>query len=113
MSTEETELVVLGALLLGDRSLLEAVRPLLDADHFSREEHRHVFRAYLALEEQDEPIDIVTVQDELMRRGVLTSVGGYPFLMTLAEQVPIVYGTERARADARRIRGDSGPRGAG
>jgi len=84
----EAEMAVLGAMLLGDRGAIERVTEVLSKEDFYREAHARIYEGMLALSERDEPVDIVTLKDELTRRGVLDQVGGYLYLMQLAEFVP-------------------------
>uniref|UniRef100_UPI0037535229 DnaB-like helicase C-terminal domain-containing protein n=1 Tax=Armatimonas sp. TaxID=1872638 RepID=UPI0037535229 len=84
----EAEMAVLGSMLLGDRSAIERVTEFLDKQDFYREAHGRIFEAMLSLVDKDEPVDIVTLKDELTRRGTLEQTGGYVYLMQLAEYVP-------------------------
>jgi replicative DNA helicase len=83
----EAEEAVIGGVLLENGALdraLEAVEP----DDFYREAHRKIMRAMLSLHARNEPVDLVTLADELRRRGDLADVGGSPYLVELAEKVP-------------------------
>lgn len=111
MADEVTERTLLGAVLLGDSPILEAVRPFVAAEHFSKAAHRHVFGAYVALTDVGKSIDLVSVKGELTRRGVFAAIGGYSFLIALAEASPLSYSAAQARADARHIRDAAGPPG--
>ncbi|MBB6051034.1 replicative DNA helicase [Armatimonas rosea] len=84
----EAEMAVLGSMLLGDRNAIERVTEFLDKQDFYREAHGRIFEAMLSLVDKDEPVDIVTLKDELTRRGTLEQTGGYLYLMQLAEYVP-------------------------
>ena len=84
----EAEMAVLGSMLLGDRNAIERVTEFLEKQDFYREAHGRIFEAMLALIDKDEPVDIVTLKDELTRRGTLEQTGGYLYLMQLAEYVP-------------------------
>jgi len=84
----EAELAVLGALLI-DPSTVDEVAPLLDPQDFYRDAHREVFLAILELlSSPGRQVDVITVSDQLRKRGTLDGVGGLPFLMELAEIVP-------------------------
>jgi replicative DNA helicase len=84
----EAEMAVLGSMLLGDSGAIERVTEFLDKQDFYREAHGRIYEAMLALVDKVEPVDIVTLKDELTRRGSLEQVGGYLYLMQLAEYVP-------------------------
>lgn len=83
----EAEVAVLGALLQDSEALLKAI-DALRPDHFYREAHRRVFDAALALFARNEPVDLITLTDELRRRGELEGVGGPAALAALVEAVP-------------------------
>ena len=78
---------MLGAMLLSPGAI-GAVTEILDAGHFYRESHRRIFRAALALERKAEPVDAITVAEELERRGELEEAGGRVRLHELAALVP-------------------------
>lgn len=84
----EAEMAVLGAMLLGDRGAIEKATEVLEREDFYREAHAHIYEAMVALTEKDEPVDIVTLKDELGRKGSLEALGGVPYLMALADYVP-------------------------
>jgi replicative DNA helicase len=84
----EAEMAVLGALLLGDRRAVEKSSEILTRDDFYREAHGRIFDAMMALAEKDEPVDIITLRNELGTRGTLDAVGGISYLMQLGDFVP-------------------------
>ena len=83
----EAEESVLGGVLLENGALDRALE-LVEPEDFYREAHRKIMRAMLSLHERNEPVDLVTLSDELRRRGDLQDVGGSPYLVELAEKVP-------------------------
>ena len=78
----EAERAVLGGMLLDRESLPKAVELLKPAD-FYKEGHRKIFDATLALFERNEPVDLLTVSEELKRRATLEEVGGAAALAAL------------------------------
>ncbi len=84
----EAEQAVLGAMLLGGRTAIERATEILSREDFYREAHAHIFDAMVALTEKDEPVDIITLRDELIRRGAQETVGGPSYLMALADVLP-------------------------
>src|SRR3712207_8436770 len=64
-----------------------AVSEILDAGDFYRESHAKIYRAALALYAKGEPVDAITLVDELEQRGELTDVGGRVRLHELAALV--------------------------
>jgi replicative DNA helicase len=84
----EAEMAVLGAMLLGDRASIERAAETLQREDFYRDAHGQIFDAMLHLAESDEPVDPITLKDELSRRNLLDAVGGIPYVVQLAEFVP-------------------------
>src|SRR5438105_10417978 len=83
----EAEESVLGAMLLSPGAI-GAVSEILDAKDFYRESHAKMYRASLALYAKGEPVDAITLTDELEERGELEDVGGRVRLHELAALVP-------------------------
>jgi replicative DNA helicase len=83
----EAEISVLGAVLQEPGALLRAMEVLRPED-FYKEAHRKIFRACLDLFERNEPVDLVTLANELMRRKQLDEVGGASQLSALVDAVP-------------------------
>jgi replicative DNA helicase len=83
----EAEESVLGAMLLSPGAI-GAVSEVLDASDFYRESHAKVYRAALALYAKGEPVDAITLVDELEERGELEEVGGRVRSHELAALVP-------------------------
>jgi replicative DNA helicase len=65
-----------------------AVSEIVDAGDFYRESHAKIYRAALALYAKGEPVDAITLTDELEERGELDAVGGRVRLHELAALVP-------------------------
>jgi len=85
----EAEQAVLGSILLSDRSLYalvigEGLRP----EDFFLERHTLVFKAMLALYNESQAVDLLTVAERLERMGALERVGGRPALEELTAFVP-------------------------
>ena len=83
----EAEESVLGACLISEKALAQ-VREVLSPSDFYSPRNEKVFRAILALAEQDKPVDPVTLGDVLRRDGQLEDVGGKSYLFTLVNGVP-------------------------
>ncbi|MBC8137196.1 MAG: hypothetical protein H8F28_15050, partial [Fibrella sp.] len=79
----EAEIAVLGAMMLGERGAVERASEMITRDDFYRDAHGQIFDSMLHLAEKDEPVDIITLKDELGRRGHLDTVGGIGYLMQL------------------------------
>jgi len=68
-------------------ALLKAMEVLRPED-FYKEAHRKIFRGCVDLFERNEPVDLVTLANELMRRKQLDEVGGASQLSALVDAVP-------------------------
>ncbi|HWT93604.1 MAG TPA: replicative DNA helicase [Solirubrobacteraceae bacterium] len=85
----EAEQSVLGAILLSERALYALViEEGLKADDFYRRKHQVVYEAMLKLYGESEPIDVITVTEELKLRGTLEEAGGQSGVDALAAAVP-------------------------
>jgi replicative DNA helicase len=85
--SREAEEAVLGAILLSDQAANE-VMDKLASDDFYVPAHQSIFEAIVALYNSNQPLDAVTVSEELRRRGNLEKVGGVGYLTRLVEVVP-------------------------
>ena len=83
----EAEQSVLGSVLL-DNEAYGIVEGTVRADHFYKEGHRKIFRAMERLAQRNEPIDLVTLTEELRQTGELENIGSVPYLIGLADSVP-------------------------
>ncbi len=83
----EAEQSSLGSMML-ERTALEKGMEILSAEDFYRPAHQEVFDALVSLAERDEPVDLITLQEELRKRGKLEDCGGTEYLMALVESVP-------------------------
>ena len=82
----EIESQVIGAMLL-DREAIPVVVEILDEDSFHADYHRKIFQAVMAMFERSEPVDIITLSEELRKRGHLETVGGGTYLAQLTTEV--------------------------
>ncbi len=78
---------VLGAMLM-DKNAISRVVELLDADSFYRDAHRYIYESVLNLFDRGEPIDLVTVTDDLRKSGKLDGAGGSVYITDLLSAVP-------------------------
>jgi replicative DNA helicase len=83
----EAEEAVLGALLIDSDAIIR-VSTILKPDDFYREKNGWIYSATLALHERHEPIDFLTLCDELERKGQLDQVGGPAYLTGLINAEP-------------------------
>jgi len=82
----EAEMSVLGAILQSNEAFLKCLE-LLRPEHFYRDAHRKIYSAAHGLFWRSEPVDLITLTNELRRRGELEDVGSSAFLTSLVEAV--------------------------
>lgn len=85
----QAEESVLGAMLLSRDAIADVVE-ILDADHFYKPAHGHLYEAIISLYSGGEPVDAVTVSDELKRAGLLDEVGGQEVLLDFQARTPAI-----------------------
>ncbi len=85
--SNDAEMAVLGAMML-EKEAASKVIQLLPPDSFYREAHRIIYQSMLALAERNQPIDIITLNDELRRVDKLADVGGSHYLSELNLRTP-------------------------
>jgi len=83
----EAERAVLTALMLNDEYAAVTME-ILNAGDFYRPAHQLIYQAIIDLVAARQRIDLITVQDELNKRGQLDAVGGIVYLVSLQEDVP-------------------------
>lgn len=82
----ELEESVLGAIML-DKEAFNEVCGILEANHFYKESHREIFEAMWSLFRKSEPIDLLTVTQELRDNGNIDMVGGAYFITQLTTRL--------------------------
>jgi replicative DNA helicase len=85
-SAPEIEASVLGAMMIEKEAVPKAIE-LLTSDSFYLNEHKKIFEAMVSLFESGEPIDTVTLYDELKKREQLDEVGGAVYLSKLSQNI--------------------------
>ncbi|MEO5929372.1 MAG: replicative DNA helicase [Candidatus Kapaibacterium sp.] len=91
--SKDAEMSVLGAMML-DKEAASKVIQIVPPDAFYYETHRIVYTAMLALTDRNQPIDIITLNDELRRMGKLADVGGSHYLSELNMRTPTAANVE-------------------
>jgi replicative DNA helicase len=82
----DAERAVLGAVLLEGRDALPRLIEALGPTDFYTEAHRAIYEGMLRLFERGEPVDLITLQEDLRRTDQLEFVGGPAALALLVEQ---------------------------
>ncbi|HEY6194346.1 MAG TPA: replicative DNA helicase [Candidatus Eisenbacteria bacterium] len=81
----QAERAVLAAMMLGNESIGRAIESIAERP-FYRTAHQKIFDAIVSLYNRSEPADLITVSDELRRRGDLEAVGGTAYLAGVFEE---------------------------
>jgi replicative DNA helicase len=86
-SSIQTEVTVLGAMLLDAVAITDATAKLRPED-FSLDSHQRVYRVMTDLLNQGHAVDLITVMDALSKRRELDAIGGAAYLAFLTEGIP-------------------------
>ena len=84
---DEAEQAVLGSMLTDKEAVVSAIE-VLKSDDFYRNDNSIIYDAVMSIYAKGEPIDIITLKDELTSMGKLEAVGGLEYLASLPEKVP-------------------------
>ncbi|MCF6460962.1 replicative DNA helicase [Clostridium sp. Cult3] len=84
----EAEQSVLGAMIINQEAINTAIEQLRP-DDFYKEANKEIFKAIVELYNRNEPVDIITLSEELRRRGTLENIGGVTYLASLSGGVAI------------------------
>ena len=83
----EAEQAVLGAILI-DNSVMNKVTEILKSPDFYRIVHQIIYQIMLDLYARHEPVDMVTLTEELKNQNKLDDAGGVSYITLLANIVP-------------------------
>lgn len=86
-SSAESERVILGAILLDNQLISQAIEKI-SADDFYSPLHRRIFKAMTALFERSERIDPILIGEELKKDGSIESIGGIAAITNLTYGLP-------------------------
>ena len=84
----DAEISVLGACMLTP-NVIPSVSEVVRAHHFYRQSHQRIFESIEDLFSRGEPVDPITVSEELANRASLEEAGGRAFINSLATAVPM------------------------
>ena len=82
----EVEQSVLGAMLIEQTAIPRAIE-ILPPDAFYQTKHEMIYQAILSLFERGNPVDLITLADELKRHNKLDEIGGAYYLTELTTRV--------------------------
>lgn len=91
----DAEASLLGAMMLSEEAIAIALERGVASGDFYKPAHRHVFDAIRSLSLGGEPVDPVTVGEELRKAALLEGVGGLDALVRLQNATPAISSAER------------------
>jgi replicative DNA helicase len=83
---KDAEIAILGAILI-ESNAIDKVTDLLTPDSFYVSAHQKIFTSILNLQKKHQPIDLVTVTEELKQAGHLDEIGGPYELVKLTNAI--------------------------
>ncbi|MPM20598.1 Replicative DNA helicase [bioreactor metagenome] len=83
----ESEQSILGSILL-DKDAMITVSETIKPDDFYKEAHKIIYECMIVLSNKGEPIDLITLTEELRKQGHLDDVGGISYITSLSTIVP-------------------------
>ncbi len=86
-------MALLGSILV-DKEMMPAVSEIVQPSDFYASLHESIFLALFALYERGEPLDKVSLAEELKNRGMLDKIGGIAYLNSLMDTVPTAASAE-------------------
>jgi replicative DNA helicase len=89
----DAERSVLGAMLI-DNEAISFVTESLNKNDFYVKSHQHIFEAIVNIYDKHNAVDLVLLQDVLIKRSLLKKVGGAEYLIKLEESVPLASNVE-------------------
>ena len=82
----DLEEIVLGSMML-EASCRNEVMQVLPIGSFYREQNQLIYEAIIQLHHKNEPVDILTVTEQLRENGTLDQVGGPFYITGLTERI--------------------------
>ena len=79
-------MAVLGAMLI-EKEVIDTVSEIVESKHFYNDTNRKIFEAITDLYNRNQPVDIVTLTDELKKSNKLDELGGQKYLSDLMDKV--------------------------
>jgi len=84
--SDEAERTVLGALML-DKDAIIKVADMLHVGDFYKEAHNVIYEAMLSLYEKSDPLDVLSISNELEEQNKIDSIGGATYLASLVSGI--------------------------
>ena len=83
----ESEQSILGSIILDKDAIITVAETIVPGD-FYKEAHKIIYESMLKLNSNNEPIDLITLIEELRKDGQLDNIGGISYLTSLSTIVP-------------------------
>jgi len=83
----ESEMALLGSILIDPKQIGEALLILSGMDDFYSQKNAMVYHAMVAVFEEGNELDVITIKNWLQDRGELKQIGGSEYLMEMADTV--------------------------
>ena len=90
----EAEQAVLGSMLISKDAVSKSLQWLPASNYFYKDAHAKIFSCMIDLFDQGDPIDAISVVDQLKKKKELKSVGGAYYITGLSESVPTTANVE-------------------
>jgi replicative DNA helicase len=90
----EAERSVLGSVILDNHAFYRIVGTVREED-FYKDSHRVIFSAMTRLASESREIDLLTLKDELAKKGLLDQAGGAAYISSLVDGIPDIANAER------------------
>ncbi|MCC0704252.1 replicative DNA helicase [Clostridioides sp. ES-S-0049-02] len=83
----ESEQSILGSILLDKDAIITVTETIRPGD-FYKEAHKIIYECMITLSNKGEPIDLITLTEELRKQGHLNDIGGISYITSLSTIVP-------------------------
>ena len=83
----EAEVAVLGSMLISEEAVAKAIE-IIDENAFYKEAHRIVYKTIIELFSGNAVVDLITLTEQLKKKGQLDEVGGAPYITSLTSAIP-------------------------
>lgn len=78
---------ILGGILL-DKELINKVSEIITPEDFYLESHKRIYEGIIEVCDRNEPLDLITLTDFFLKKGMLDKVGGASYLSALIDNIP-------------------------
>ncbi len=83
----EAEVAILGSMMIAEEAIGRAIESLHE-DMFYKEAHRLIYKTMVGLFGNNSAVDVITLTEELKKKGALDAVGGASYIASLAASIP-------------------------